>query len=185
MIPSICRMQDNFAWENKTSYCHNNSHRIPDIKIELPANNLDFYGKINIWAWTWGLRCVRLYSKRNIVYGTLWLQPHLNVDSRVDPNTRTMGIGQPYARVDLNSVPESTLSPSQGLRLWPLKSRADVWGSQAEIGKNVIRENSILYVHTAQCTVYMSHKDNLSNMEDDSSLYNVLWHIICHDMSAV
>ncbi len=49
--------------------------------------------------------------------------------------------GQPYARVDLNSVPESTLSPSQGLRLWPLKS------SQAEIGKNVLGENSILYVH--------------------------------------
>ncbi len=28
--------------------------------------------------------------------------------------------GQPYASVDLNSVPESTLSPSQGLWIWPL-----------------------------------------------------------------
>jgi hypothetical protein len=28
--------------------------------------------------------------------------------------------GQPYARVDLNPAPESTLSPSQGLRIWPL-----------------------------------------------------------------
>jgi hypothetical protein len=31
-----------------------------------------------------------------------------------------MGIGQPFARVDLNPMPESTLSPSQGLRIWPL-----------------------------------------------------------------
>jgi hypothetical protein len=31
--------------------------------------------------------------------------------------------GEPYARVDLNPMPESTLSPSQGLRIWPL-SRA-------------------------------------------------------------
>ncbi len=29
-------------------------------------------------------------------------------------------IGQPYARVDLNPMAESTLSPSQGLRIWPL-----------------------------------------------------------------
>jgi hypothetical protein len=28
--------------------------------------------------------------------------------------------GQPYARVDLNPMPESTLSPSQGLGIWPL-----------------------------------------------------------------
>jgi hypothetical protein len=28
--------------------------------------------------------------------------------------------GQPYARVDLNPMPESTLSPSQGLWIWPL-----------------------------------------------------------------
>ncbi len=26
---------------------------------------------------------------------------------------------QPYARVDLNPMPEPTLSPSQGLRIWP------------------------------------------------------------------
>ncbi len=31
--------------------------------------------------------------------------------------------GQPYARVDLNPTPESTLSPSQGLRIWPLAFR--------------------------------------------------------------
>ncbi len=27
--------------------------------------------------------------------------------------------GKPYARVDLNPMQESTLSPSQGLRIWP------------------------------------------------------------------
>ncbi len=41
------------------------------------------------------------------------------VHSRVDSNTFTMG-GQPYARVGLNPVPKSTLSPSQGLWIWPL-----------------------------------------------------------------
>jgi hypothetical protein len=28
--------------------------------------------------------------------------------------------GQPYARVNLNLMPASTLFPSQGLRIWPL-----------------------------------------------------------------
>jgi hypothetical protein len=28
--------------------------------------------------------------------------------------------GQPYARVALNHMPESTLSPSQGFCIWPL-----------------------------------------------------------------
>ncbi len=41
------------------------------------------------------------------------------VHSRVDSNTFTMGIGHPYVRVDFNSLPELTLSPSQGLRIWP------------------------------------------------------------------
>ncbi len=41
------------------------------------------------------------------------------VHSRVDSNTFTM-VNQPYARVDLNPTAESTLSPSQGLRIWPL-----------------------------------------------------------------
>ncbi len=45
-----------------------------------------------------------------------------NVHSRVDFNTFTMGIGQPYARVDLNPMPESTLYPSH-LWIWPLLFR--------------------------------------------------------------
>jgi hypothetical protein len=46
------------------------------------------------------------------------------VDFRVDSNTCTMGffIGQSYARFNLNPMPESTLSPSQGLRIWPLRT---------------------------------------------------------------
>jgi hypothetical protein len=39
----------------------------------------------------------------------------LYVHSSIDFNTFTMGIGQPYARVDLDPMLESTLSPSQGL----------------------------------------------------------------------
>ncbi len=31
-----------------------------------------------------------------------------------------------YPGVDLNPMPESTLSPSQGLRIWPLGTGADV-----------------------------------------------------------
>jgi hypothetical protein len=30
--------------------------------------------------------------------------------------------GHPYARVDLNTMPESTLSPSQGLWIWHLSA---------------------------------------------------------------
>ncbi len=39
------------------------------------------------------------------------------VDSGVDSNTCTLGIGQPYARIDLNSLPDSILSPRQGLEI--------------------------------------------------------------------
>ncbi len=42
------------------------------------------------------------------------------VDLGVDSNTFTMGIGQPYAGVDINSMPQSTLFRSQGHRIWPL-----------------------------------------------------------------
>jgi len=47
-----------------------------------------------------------------------------NVHSIVDSNTFSMGlpIGQPYARVDLNHIPESTLSPSQRFWILPLLS---------------------------------------------------------------
>jgi hypothetical protein len=54
--------------------------------------------------------------------------PHAGVDynltyvhSRVDSSTFTMHV-QPYARVDLKPMAEATLSPSQGLWIWPLSS---------------------------------------------------------------
>ncbi len=45
---------------------------------------------------------------------------NLYADSRVNSNTFTMGIGQPYVRVDFNPMPELTLSHSKVLRIWPL-----------------------------------------------------------------
>ncbi len=50
--------------------------------------------------------------------------PHAGVDSnlplfRLQSRLQHIYHGQPYARVDLNPLPESTLSPSQGLRIWP------------------------------------------------------------------
>jgi hypothetical protein len=39
--------------------------------------------------------------------------------------------GQPYARVDLNPVPESTFSPSQGLWIWSLSSSGKVPANSA------------------------------------------------------
>jgi hypothetical protein len=57
----------------------------------------------------------RLYSKRNMVYGTLCLM------STPQSQLQYMNHGQPYTRVDLNPTPESTLSPSQGLWTWARK----------------------------------------------------------------
>jgi hypothetical protein len=51
------------------------------------------------------------------------------VHFRVDSNTFTMG--QPYARDDLSPMPESTLSPSQGLWIWPLMAEG-AWRSQIQ-----------------------------------------------------
>jgi hypothetical protein len=46
------------------------------------------------------------------------------VNFKVDSNTCTMGIGnyngRHYARVDLNPMLESAVSPSQGVKIWPL-----------------------------------------------------------------
>jgi hypothetical protein len=44
-----------------------------------------------------------------------------NVPSRIHSNTFTMGIGQPYARVDLNPVPESTLTLHQSRLYTPVR----------------------------------------------------------------
>ncbi len=54
-------------------------------------------------------------SKKNPVYGTLW--PQLMFTPESTPNTCFHE--QPYARADLNPMPE-TLSTSQELWIWPL-----------------------------------------------------------------
>jgi hypothetical protein len=51
--------------------------------------------------------------------------------------------GQPYARVDLNTVPESTLSPIQGLWIWP-QFIPLIWLGRAE-----------LLIATSYCAVVM------------------------------
>ncbi len=46
--------------------------------------------------------------------------PELNLTlCRLQSRLQHICHGQSYARVDLNPMPESTLSPSQGLRIWP------------------------------------------------------------------
>ena len=71
---------------------------------------------------------LRPNPKKNMVYGTRWdSMPELTitspyVHSRVDSGH--IYHGQPYARVDLNPMSESTLSSSQGLWIWRLFHRA-------------------------------------------------------------
>jgi hypothetical protein len=56
--------------------------------------------------------------------------PYAGVDHNLCPQSRHQHIyhGQPYARVDLNPMPELTLSPSQGQWIWTLAS----WASLSE-----------------------------------------------------
>ncbi len=52
--------------------------------------------------------------------------------------------GQPYAKVDLNPVPESTLSPSQGLWIWPLVYIRELW----KISRLVSLKSIVLFAST-------------------------------------
>ncbi len=78
-------------------------HFIAQNSIREGRDNL-VWGRIQRKAW-----CMGLYA--GVDYIT---SPY--VPSRVH-----IYHGQPYARVDLNPMPESTLFPSQGLRFWPLE----------------------------------------------------------------
>ncbi len=60
---------------------------------------------------------------------TWWMEPYTGVYyylglGRLQNRLRPIYHGQPYARVDLNQMPESTLSPSQRLRNWPQVSHS-------------------------------------------------------------
>jgi hypothetical protein len=68
-----------------------------------------------------GSKCLGPNLNKNMVYGTgvdykLTLCP---LQSRL----QHIYHGKPYARIDLNSMPESTLSPGQGLWIWPLSPK--------------------------------------------------------------
>jgi hypothetical protein len=81
------------------------------------------YTENGLSQWTQSHLHIEAEYKKNTVYGAL--MPELNitspyVHSRVDSKTFTMS--NPHARVDLNPMPESTLSPCQGLRIWPLEN---------------------------------------------------------------
>jgi hypothetical protein len=83
------------------------------------------------FSWVPGNKTER-FTRGRIQRKTWFMAPYAGVDNnltfyvnfRVDSNTFTMGIGQPYARVDLNPMLESTLSPSQASELlrFPLPS---------------------------------------------------------------
>ncbi len=54
------------------------------------------------------------------MYGTLRRSYSYNLPlCRLLSRLQHIYLGQPYARVDLNPMLESTLSPRQGLRIWP------------------------------------------------------------------
>jgi hypothetical protein len=56
--------------------------------------------------------------------------PELTINSHyvyIQRRLKQIYHGQPYARVDLNPMPESTLSPGQGLRIWPLDPASPQW----------------------------------------------------------
>ena len=62
----------------------------------------------------------RLYSKRNMIMG-----PYAGVDYKLTLcPLQHIYHGQPYARVDLNPMPESTLSASQVQSICPLKKKS-------------------------------------------------------------
>ncbi len=100
---------------------HNISIATSTLKIQIACP----YCSVNYTPWCvyTNTHCVdsqRLYSKRNMVHGTLL--PHLMSTQQPTPThvPWALGIGQPYARFNLNPMPESTLSPSQEPRIRPL-----------------------------------------------------------------
>jgi hypothetical protein len=77
---------------------------------------------------------------------TWWMEPYAGVDYNLTFfRLHHMYHGRPYARVYLYPMPESSLSPSRGLRIWPQVqgSRGDYMYSQREskrIAQHVVFE---------------------------------------------
>ncbi len=62
---------------------------------------------------------LRPNPKKNMVYGTLVFL-YARADNLTLCPLQHIYHGQPYARVDLNPMPELTFLPSKGLWIWPL-----------------------------------------------------------------
>ncbi len=99
----------------------------------------------------------RLFSKINMVYVTLMPL------SRFQRRLQHMYHGQPYARVDLNPMHESTLSFIQGLRIWPLEVPA----------------SALLSCHPCpECIIAANRKENPENGALVECCYNVRQRIV-------
>jgi hypothetical protein len=104
-------------------------HHISIVKSTLKIQKACPYCSVNYTPWcvytnTHYVDSQSLYSKRNMVHGTLNLT-FCRRQSRLQymyHGQKNLYHGQPYGRFDLNPMPESTLSPSQGLRILPLDS---------------------------------------------------------------
>jgi hypothetical protein len=93
----------------------------------------------------WG----RIHRKKHGVWDPM---PELTitspyVHSRADSNTFTMGIGigQPYARVNLNLMPESTFIPPSGFSLWILHEAKQLNAQNMSTSYSTRGWNSIPY----------------------------------------
>ncbi len=82
----------------------------------LVTNNSGMYLYASKVFYSELIRALRPNPKKNMVHGTLCRSCLL---SRLQSRLQHIYHGQPYARVDLNPMPESTLSSSQRLRIWP------------------------------------------------------------------
>jgi hypothetical protein len=70
-------------------------------------------------CWKALLRILRLNPKKNMVYGPYAGADYNLILCPIQSRLHHIYHWQPYARIDLNHLPESTLSSSQGLWIWP------------------------------------------------------------------
>jgi hypothetical protein len=74
--------------------------------------------------------------------------------------------GQPYARVDLNPMPESTLCPSQGLRIFPQMCRRLLSVFSISRKGNVLEE-----AHASFLSSYLASPSYVSLQADCTSYH--------------
>jgi hypothetical protein len=105
-------------------------HAFP-LSIYLPSRaklwcTLQLRGQIHCYYFSSTVFCLCVGERTTVLY---WIQRKTWFYAGIDYNLTLCPLqsrlqhvyhGQPYARVDLNPMPESTLSPSQGLWIWNL-----------------------------------------------------------------